>query len=151
MSQRKSTSFSAAKVANFGVVMAEMVVEIGDLRKEIKRLRHHVSVLSKRNQRQVEDGKGGAASSIASDASLGSEDDEMVENSEEGEDVTIRVEGTVVGEEARRLAHGAGGPDPWCKRHQENVGAWSTVVLNAPGLPRGVVVPVVHLVQSDPF
>ena len=34
--------------------------------------------------------------------------------------------------------------------HQENVGAWSTVVLNAPGPPRGVVVPVVHLVRSDP-
>ena len=30
--------------------------------------------------------------------------------------------------------------------HQENVGAWSTVVLNAPGPPRGVVVPMVHLV-----
>ena len=35
--------------------------------------------------------------------------------------------------------------------HQENVGAWSKVVLNAPGPPRGVVVPVVHLVHSDPF
>ena len=37
------------------------------------------------------------------------------------------------------------------KAHQGNVGAWSTVVLDAPGPPRGVVVPVVHLVQSDPF
>ena len=36
-------------------------------------------------------------------------------------------------------------------RHQENVGAWSKVVLNAPGPPRGVVVPVVHLVHSDPL
>jgi len=35
--------------------------------------------------------------------------------------------------------------------HQENVGAGSKVVLNAPGPPRGVVVPVVHLVHSDPF
>jgi len=35
--------------------------------------------------------------------------------------------------------------------HQENVGAWSKVVLNAPGPPRGVVVPVVHLVHSDLF
>jgi len=34
--------------------------------------------------------------------------------------------------------------------HQGNVGAWSKVVLNAPGPPRGVVVPVVHLVHSDP-
>jgi len=35
-------------------------------------------------------------------------------------------------------------------RHQGNVGAWTKVVLNAPGPPRGVVVPVVHLVHSDP-
>jgi len=35
--------------------------------------------------------------------------------------------------------------------HQENVGAWSKVVLNASGPPTGVVVPVVHLVHSDPF
>jgi len=35
--------------------------------------------------------------------------------------------------------------------HQENVRAWSKVVLNAPGPPRGVVVPLVHLVYSDPF
>jgi len=119
MSQRKSTSFSAAKVANYGVVMAEMVAEMGDLRKEIKRLGHHVSVLSKRNHRLVEDGKRGAASSIASDASLSSDDEDMVEDDEEGEDVRIRVEDTVVGEEARRLAHGAGVPDPWCKRGAE--------------------------------
>ena len=35
--------------------------------------------------------------------------------------------------------------------HQENVGAWSKVVLNVPGPPRGVVVTVVHLVHSNPF
>ena len=35
--------------------------------------------------------------------------------------------------------------------HQENVGAWSKVVLNAPGPPRGDVVPMVHQVHSDPF
>jgi len=36
-------------------------------------------------------------------------------------------------------------------RHQENLGAWSKVFLNAPGPPRGVVVLVVHLVHSDPL
>ena len=36
-------------------------------------------------------------------------------------------------------------------KHQGNVGVWSKVVLNAPGPPRGVVVPVVHLVHSDPL
>ena len=39
----------------------------------------------------------------------------------------------------------------WHKTHQENVGGWSTVVLNAPGPPRGVVVPVVYLIHSDPL
>jgi len=37
--------------------------------------------------------------------------------------------------------------------YQENVVGWSTVVLNTPGPPRGVVVPMVHLVHticSDP-
>ena len=44
-------------------------------------------------------------------------------------------------------------PQKWTftKQHQENAGAWSKVVLNAPGPPRGVVVPVVHLVHSDPL
>jgi len=35
--------------------------------------------------------------------------------------------------------------------NQENVSGWSTAVLNAPGPPKGVVVPTVHLVHSDPF
>jgi len=35
--------------------------------------------------------------------------------------------------------------------HQENVIEWSTVVLNASGPPRGFVVPVVHLVHTDPL
>lgn len=36
-------------------------------------------------------------------------------------------------------------------QHWENVRVWSRVVLNAPGPPRGVVVPVVHMVHSDPL
>ena len=87
MSQRMSTSFSAAKVANFGVVMAEMVLEMNELRKEVKRLRHHVSVLFKRNDRLVKDSKSRAASSIASDASLSSDDEEVGE--EEGSRVRV--------------------------------------------------------------
>jgi len=35
--------------------------------------------------------------------------------------------------------------------YQRNVGAWSKVVLNAPGPPRGFVVLVVHPVHSDPL
>jgi len=37
------------------------------------------------------------------------------------------------------------------EEHQEHVGPWSKLVLNALSPPRGIVVPVVHLVHSDPF
>ena len=70
MSQEKSTKFSAATVASIGVIMAEMMGKRGEMGKEIKRLRHQVSVLSKRNHRLVEDGKRRATSPIASDVSL---------------------------------------------------------------------------------
>ena len=79
MPQQKSMSFSAAKVANFGVVMAEMLGKMSEMEKEIKRLRHHVSVLSKRNHRLMKDGKSRAASPIASDVSLSDEDEELEE------------------------------------------------------------------------
>jgi len=118
MSQQKSTSFSAVKVANFGVVMAEMVGEMNEMRKEIKRLLHHVSVLSKRNYWMVKDGKSRAASSIASDASLSSDDEEVGE--EEGS--RVRVVRTLVGEGARKKAHGDRVPAPWCEEEAE--GFW---------------------------
>jgi len=35
--------------------------------------------------------------------------------------------------------------------YEQNVGARFTVVLNPPGPPSGVVVPVVHLVHLNPF
>ena len=82
MPQQKSTSFSAAKVANFGVVMAEMMGKMGEMEKEIKRLRHHVSVLSKRNHQLIKDGKpepeSRAASPIAGDVSFSEDEVEEV-------------------------------------------------------------------------
>ena len=53
--------------------MAEMIGKMGEMEKEIKRLRHHVSVLSKRNHQLVKDGKSRTASPIASDAFLSKE------------------------------------------------------------------------------
>ena len=94
MSQRKSTSFSAAKVANFGVIMAEMVEKMSVMEKEIKRLRHHVSVLSKRNHRLVEDGKSRAAPPIASGVSL-SEEKEGLERVRVEERSGVRVKEVV--------------------------------------------------------
>jgi len=74
--------------------------------------------LSKRNDRLVKDGKSGAASSIASDDSLSSDDGEVGE--EEGS--RVRVVKTMVGEEARKKAHGDGVPAPWCEEEAE--GFW---------------------------
>ena len=78
MHQQKSTTFSAAKVANFRVVMAEMVGKMSDIEKEIKRLQHHVSGLSKRNHQLMKDGKSRVTSPIASDVSLSDEEVEEI-------------------------------------------------------------------------
>ena len=48
MVKRGSKSFSANKLADTGLVMAEMMRKMMEMEKEIGRLRHHVSVLSKR-------------------------------------------------------------------------------------------------------
>ena len=124
MPQQKSMKFAAAKVANFGDIMAEMMGKKGDMEKEIKRLRHRVSVLSKRNHQLMKKDKSWAASSIASDASLSTEDEE-VEAVIEGREKNprIRVEETVVGEEVRGLAHGDRIPAPWCKNGVEEIWA----------------------------
>ena len=50
--------------------MAEMIEKMGEMEKEIKRLRHHVSVLSKRNHELVKNGKSRAAPPIARGVSL---------------------------------------------------------------------------------
>ena len=97
MPQQKSTSFSAAKVANFGVVMAEMMGKMCEMEKEIKRLRHHVSVLSKRNHRLMKDGKSRAVSPIASDTSLSEEEDE--DDGMEVEKGKGKMRGTIVATE----------------------------------------------------
>jgi len=60
MVKRGSTTFSATKVAKAGLVASAALQKIMDLEKEVSRLRHHVSVLSKRNhmlQKEVEKGK----------------------------------------------------------------------------------------------
>ena len=99
MPQQKSTSFSAAKVENFGVVMAEMVEERLRMEKEIKRLQHHVSVLSKRNHGLMKEGKRRAVSSIASDTSLRDLESEVEESDGEEEEMKEKMRLTVVGTE----------------------------------------------------
>ena len=105
--------------------MVEMVAEIRVKDLEIKRLRHHVSVLPKRNHRLVEDGKRMAASSIASNASMSS-DDEEVGWEKEGEVLRARVVRMEVGERARERVHSDRVPAPWCKKMAEKY--WDKVV-----------------------
>ena len=107
MPQKKSTSFSAARVANFGVVMAEMVEERLRMEKEIKRLRHHISVLSKRNHQLMKEGKSRAVSFIASDTSLRDYEEEEDDEDEDEEYLKGKVRVTVVGteEQLMEVAH----------------------------------------------
>jgi len=49
MVKRGSTTFSATKVAKAGLAASVALTRILELEKEVSRLRHHVSVLSKRN------------------------------------------------------------------------------------------------------
>jgi len=51
MAKRGSTSFSATKVAKSGLITAKALERVLELEKEVSRLRHHVSVLSKRNHK----------------------------------------------------------------------------------------------------
>ena len=120
MPQQKSTRFSAAKVANFGVIMVEMVGKIGDLKREIKRFRHHVSVLSKMDNELMKNGKSKAASSIARDASFSSNTMEL--ESELDDDDLLprqRMVKSLVGEEARKKAHGDRVTALWCEEIAE--------------------------------
>ena len=65
------------------------------MEKEIKRLRHHVSVLSKRNHQLMKDGKSWAVSSIASDTSQG-DVESVVEEERVEEDLKGKVRVTMV-------------------------------------------------------
>jgi len=49
MVKRGSTTFSATKVAKAGLAASAALMRILELEKEVSKLRHHVSVLSKRN------------------------------------------------------------------------------------------------------
>ena len=59
MVKRGPTTFSATKVAKAGLVASAALQKIMDLEKEVSKLQHHVSVLSKRNhmlQKEAEKG-----------------------------------------------------------------------------------------------
>jgi len=49
MVKQGSTTFSATKIAKAGLVASAALQKIMDWEKEVSKLRHHVSVLSKKN------------------------------------------------------------------------------------------------------
>ena len=49
MAKRGVTTFSATQVAKQGLAVSTAMLKMADLEKEVSRLRHHVSVLSRRN------------------------------------------------------------------------------------------------------
>jgi len=60
MIKRGSTTFAVTKVGKAGLVASAALQKIMDLEKEVSKLRHYVSVLSKRNhmlQKEAEMGK----------------------------------------------------------------------------------------------
>ena len=66
---------------------------MGEMEREIKRLRHHVSVLSKRNHQLVKDGKSRAVPPIASGTSLSAKKSEEVAKVDE--EAAVEKEGSV--------------------------------------------------------
>jgi len=52
MAKRGSTSFSVTKVAKSGLITAKALERVLEWEKEVSRLRYHVAVLSKRNQKR---------------------------------------------------------------------------------------------------
>ena len=62
MVERGITTFSATQVAKQGLAVSTALLKMADLEKEVSRLRHHVSVLSRRNhglQKELERRKEG--------------------------------------------------------------------------------------------
>jgi len=110
MAKRGSTSFSATKVAKAGLITAKALERVLELEKEVSRLRHHVSVLSKRSHRL--------------ELRLG----EVLERGAERKEEVAESEGDVAGGEAE-----AGVPDPVMVSHIVAVGDEDVVVSGVAG------------------
>jgi len=100
MVKRGSTTFSATKVAKAGLAASAALTRILELEKEVSKLRHHVSVLSKRNhalqkeadKRSVDDG-----AEVASPVRVQEPEPQVVVEPE------VRMKGIIVAEEEEDL------------------------------------------------
>jgi len=95
MVKRGSTTFSATKVAKAGLAASAALTRILELEKEVSKLRHNVSVLSKRNhalQKEVDKRGSGDGAEMASPVRVQEPEPQVVVEPE------VRMSGTIVAE-----------------------------------------------------
>jgi len=95
MVKRGSTTFSATKVAKAGLAASAALTRILELEKEVSRLRHHVSVLSKRNhglQKEAEKRRDDDGAEVASPVRVQEPEPQVVVEPE------VRMSGMIVAE-----------------------------------------------------
>jgi len=95
MVKRGSTTFSATKVAKAGLAASAALTRILELEKEVSKLRHHVSVLSKRNhalQKEVDKRGSGDGAEVASPVRVQEPEPQVVVEPE------VRMRGIIVAE-----------------------------------------------------
>jgi len=96
MVKRGSTTFSATKVAKAGLAASAALTRILELEKEVSKLRHQVSVLSKRNhalQKEMDKRGSGDGAEVASPVRVQEPEPQVVAEPE------VRMSGTIVAEE----------------------------------------------------
>jgi len=96
MVKRGSTTFSATKVAKAGLVASAALERILELEKEVGKLRHHVSVLSKRIHvmgKEAEGKSGNDGAEVASPVRVQEPEPQVVAEPE------VRMSGTIVAED----------------------------------------------------
>jgi len=117
MVKRGSTTFSATKVAKAGLAASAALTRILELEKEVGRLRHHVSVLSKRIHvmgKEEERKRGGDGAEVASPVRVQEPEPQVVVEPE------VRMSGTIVAEDEE---------DVWVAPEAKPVVAESRVAL----------------------
>jgi len=93
MVKRGSTTFSAMKVAKAGLAASAVLTRILELEKEVSRLRHHVSVLSKQNhglQKEAEKRRDDDGTEVASPERVQEPEPQVVAEPE------VQMSGTIV-------------------------------------------------------
>jgi len=96
MVKRGSTTFLATKVAKVGLAASAALMKIIELEKEVSRLRHHVSVLSKRNHalnKEAERRRDDVGAEVASPVRVQEPEPQVVAEPK------VRMSGTIVEED----------------------------------------------------